>query len=271
MSRTAAAAATVIAVLMAGAAPALAQSGAQTTPEARVAPVAAPARIKSDEATRAAYERRDALSRSVFWANEQQADPMDPVAGVKLAQALRELGRFDAAAEAAQNTLLVQPENTEAMLELGRAHWARGQAFYGIAALEKARDLTPGDWRPWSLLGAAYEQVRRHDDARAAWRQALAISPDNPAVLTNMAMAQMAANDLPGAETLLRRATAQSGATIQMRLNLALVLGLQGKTGEAEALLRRDLPPDQADRNLQWLRDRTEQASTAGRTWGSLQ
>lgn len=268
MSRTAAAAATVIAVLMAGT-PVL----AQTATEARVAPVAAPARIKSDEATRAAYERRDALSRSVFWANEQQADPMDPVAGVKLAQALRELGRFDAAAEAAQNTLLVQPENTEAMLELGRAHWARGQAFYGIAALEKARDLTPGDWRPWSLLGAAYEQVRRHDDATAAWRQALAISPDNPAVLTNMAMAQMAANDLPGAETLLRRATAQSGATIQMRLNLALVLGLQGKTGEAEALLRRDLPPEQADRNLQWLRDRTrpEQASAGGRTWGSLQ
>ena len=167
MSRTAAAAATVIAVLMAGAAvPAL----APTAPEARVAPVTAPARIKADEATRAAYERRDALSRSVFWANEQQADPMDPVAGVKLPQALRELGRFDAAAEAAQNTLLVQPENTEAMLELGRAHWARGQAFYGIAALEKARDLTPGDWRPWSLLGAAYQQARRHDDAAAPHR-----------------------------------------------------------------------------------------------------
>lgn len=264
MSRTAAAAATVIAVLLAGAAaPVLAQT----------APVAEPARVRADEATRAAYDRRDPLSRSVFWANEQQADPMDPVAGVRLSQALRELGRFDAAVEAAQNTLLVQPENAEAMLELGRAHWARGQAFYGVAALEKARDLLPGDWRPWSLLGAAYEQVRRHDDAEAAWRQALVLSPDNPAVLTNMAMAQMAADDLPGAETLLRRATAQSGATMQMRLNLALVLGLQGKTGEAEALLRRDLPPEQADRNLQWLRDRTkpEQATTAGRTWGSLQ
>jgi Flp pilus assembly protein TadD len=260
MSRTVVAAATVIAVLMAGT-PVLAQTDPATT---------AP-RSRADEATRAAYERRDALSRSVFWANEQQADPMDPVAGVRLSAALRELGRFDAAAEAAQNTLLAQPENTEALLELGRAHWARGQAFYGIAALEKARDLMPGDWRPWSLLGAAYEQVRRHDDAEAAWRQALAISPDNPAVLTNMAMAQMAANDLAGAETLLRRATAQSGATMQMRLNLALVLGLQGKTGEAEALLRRDLPPELADRNLQWLRDRTEQASTAGRTWGSLQ
>lgn len=277
MSRTAAAAATVIAVALIGmAAPAF----AQTDPgAARVAPTAEPARVRSDDATRAAYDRRDALTRSVFWANEQQADPADPVAGVKLSASLRELGRFDAAVEAAQTTLLNQPDNIEAMLELGRAHWARGQAFYGIAALEKARDLAPGDWRPWSLLGAAYEQVRRHDDAEAAWRQALVISPDNPAVLTNMAMAEMTANDLPAAETLLRRATAQSGATLQMRLNLALVLGLQGKTGEAEAMLRRDLPPEQADLNLQWLRERTaaaaspkpDQASTAGRTWGSLQ
>ena len=40
--------------------------------------------------TRAAYDRMDALSRSVFWAREQENDPTDPVAGVKLAQALRD-------------------------------------------------------------------------------------------------------------------------------------------------------------------------------------
>ena len=114
-----------------------------------------------------------------------------------MAGAMAAQGRFDQAAEMASRVLVIQPANVDAMLELGRAHIARGQAFYGIAALEGARDARPADWRPWSLLGAAYEQVRRHDDAAAAWRQALAISPDNPAVLTNMAMAEMAANDLP--------------------------------------------------------------------------
>ena len=246
---------------------------------------AAQARAPSSAAVRATYDRMDALSRSVFWASEQQADPTDAVAGVKLAQALRELGRYDQAAEAAQATLTIQPNNLDALLELGRAHIARGQAFYGVAPLEQARDLAPRDWRPYSLLGVAYEQVRRTDDARAAWNQALALSPDNPDVLTNAATAALTHGDAPGAETLLRRAAAQPTASAKVRQNLAMVLGLQGKMGEAEQILRRELPPEQAEQNLQWLRSRsTGGATTSGggaatsspatdtaRTWNSLQ
>src|SRR5690606_38937038 len=141
----------------------------------------------------------------------------------------------------------------DAMLELGRAHIARGQAFYGIAALEAARDAAPADWRPLSLLGVAYQQVRRHADAQDAWAQALRLSPENPAVLSNMGMAMVSGGDAAGAEPLLRRAAGQPGATLQVRQNLALVLGLNGRRDEAEQILRRHLPPEQADRNLQWL------------------
>lgn len=258
------------------------------TPALAADPTAATAvqsRAPSSAAVRATYDRMDALSRSVFWASEQQADPTDAVAGVKLAQALRELGRYDQAAEAAQATLTIQPNNLDALLELGRAHIARGQAFYGVAPLEQARDLAPRDWRAYSLLGVAYEQVRRTDDARAAWDQALALSPDNPDVLTNAATAALTHGDAPGAETLLRRAVAQPTASAKVRQNLAMVLGLQGKMGEAEQILRRELPPEQAEQNLQWLRSRsTGGAATSGggavspspatdtaRTWNSLQ
>ena len=237
-------------------------------------------RAPADAATRAGYDRADALSRSVFWTQEQQLNPMDPVAGVKLAQALRELGQFDQAAETAQGVLVVQPANVEAMLEVGRAHIARGQAFYGIAALEQAKAAAPRDWRPLSLLGVAYQQVRRSDDAKAAWNEALRLSPDNAEVMNNAAMAQMTGGDPSGAETLLRRAVVQPNASMQMRLNLAMALGLQGKIGEAEQIIRRDLPPDAADRNLEWLRNQaprtvptaTDAASPAlARTWSSLQ
>jgi Flp pilus assembly protein TadD len=172
----------------------------------------------------------------------------------------------------AAKVLVIQPANIDAMLELGRAHIARGQAFYGIAALEGARDARPGDWRSWSLLGAAYEQVRRPDDARAAWAQALALSPDNPDVLSNMAMSAMTRGDAAGAEPLLRRAVAQPGASLKVRLNLAMVLGLTGNLAEAEQMLRRDLPPEAADRNLAWLRERAGGTGVdQARTWGSLQ
>ncbi|WP_295170658.1 tetratricopeptide repeat protein [uncultured Brevundimonas sp.] len=263
----------------------IALSGTPTLAADPTSATAAQARAPSSAAVRATYDRMDALSRSVFWASEQQADPTDAVAGVKLAQALRELGRYDQAAEAAQATLTLQPNNLDALLELGRAHIARGQAFYGVAPLEQARDLAPRDWRPYSLLGVAYEQVRRTDDARAAWNQALALSPDNPDVLTNAATAALTHGDAPGAETLLRRAVAQPTASAKVRQNLAMVLGLQGKMGEAEQILRRELPPEQAEQNLQWLRSRsTSSAATSGggaassspatdtaRTWNSLQ
>ncbi|WP_295195934.1 tetratricopeptide repeat protein [uncultured Brevundimonas sp.] len=263
----------------------IALSGAPTLAADPTAATAAQARAPSSAAVRATYDRMDALSRSVFWASEQQADPTDAVAGVKLAQALRELGRYDQAAEAAQATLTIQPNNLDALLELGRAHIARGQAFYGVAPLEQARDLAPRDWRPYSLLGVAYEQVRRTDDARAAWNQALALSPDNPDVLTNAATAALTHGDAPGAETLLRRAVAQPTASAKVRQNLAMVLGLQGKMGEAEQILRRELPPEQAEQNLQWLRSRStggaamsgggaaspSPATDTARTWNSLQ
>src|SRR5690606_5355289 len=144
MSRNAALAATVSLTLLALAAPALSQT---TT------------RAPADAATRAGYDRADALSRSVFWTQEPQLNPLDPVAGVRLSQALRVLGRYDPAAATAQGVLVVQPANVEAMLEVGRAHIARGQAFYGIAALEQAKAAAPRDCRPLSLLGVAYQQV----------------------------------------------------------------------------------------------------------------
>ncbi|WP_426042221.1 tetratricopeptide repeat protein [Brevundimonas sp. TWP2-3-4b1] len=242
---------------------------------------AAAPRVAATAEQRAAYGRLDPLARSVFWSREVEVNPADPVAGVKLAEALRQLGQHEQAATVAQQVLVTQPQNVDAMLEIGRAHIARGQAFYGIAALEQAKALAPGDWRPLSLLGVAYQQVRRVEDARAAWNEALRLSPDNAEVMNNAAMAQMTGGDPAGAETLLRRAVAQPNASLQMRLNLAMALGLQGRIPEAEQIIRRDLPPEAAERNLEWLRNQVRPA-TAGvetdtaspalvRTWSSLQ
>ncbi|MBI2262197.1 MAG: tetratricopeptide repeat protein [Caulobacterales bacterium] len=268
MSRTTARIAT-IALLVA---PMAALGSAATAQTAPAAEPAAATRTPATAEARAAYDRADPLSRSLFWTEQAEINPLDPAAGVKAAQALREMGRYDQAVEMAERILLVQPGNVEAMLEVGRSHIARGQAFYGVAALERAREARPDDWRAWSLLGTAYEQVRRSQDAQTAWAQALALSPDNPDVLTNMAISAMTRGDTATAEPLLRRAVAQPGASLKVRLNLAMALGLNGKMAEAEAMMRRDLPPDAADRNLAWLRARAGSSATdQARTWGSLQ
>ena len=280
MSRSAAPFATVLAagLIAAGAAtPAQAWPfGRRDQAEAPAAEAAAaPAaqgteRRRATAAERAQAARLDPLARAVFWGREVEVAPQDVEAHLGMARTLRELRRFEEAVQSAQTVLIIDPANTEAMLELGRAHIDRGQAFYAIAPLEQARGLQPDDWRIVSTLGVAYEQVSRFEEARAAWTAALALSPENPAVLTNLALSHAAAGDATQAEALLRRAVAQPGATIQMRQNLALVLGLQGRIAEAEQIIRRDLPPELAERNLEWLRRASADTAARPRTWDSL-
>ena len=150
--------------------------------------------------------------------------------------------------------LVLDPANRDALFELARAYIAAGNGFYAIEPLKRLQGADARDWRSWSLIGVAYDQVGRPADAEAAWRQALVLSPDNPAVLSNLAMHHAAKGETAQAETLLRRAAAQPAATIQIRQNLALILGLQGKFAEAETLTRQDLPPEIADNNLAYLR-----------------
>ena len=233
-----------------------------TTPQAAAAATPdkpAPPR-KATPQERAMADRLEPLARAAFWSHEVDTDPTDTVAGVRLASALRALGHDQTAIEAAARVLVVDPANYDALMETARAYVAENQGFYAIDPAQKAHAGAPRDWRSLSVLGVAYEQVERDADAQATWRQALALSPDNPAVLANMAMSLAARGQADQAEILLRKAIVQPGATLQERQDLTLVLGAEGKLGEAETLLRQDLPPEQADADLAYL-----QALAAGR------
>lgn len=249
-------------------------SAVQAAPVQAPAAQAAPAKASAEH--RAQASRSDPLTASVFWNREFDLDPNDEEAGLKLAAALRAMGKYDEAAQAAQTVSMVNPRNLEALMEAARAHLGKGNGFYAIEPARKAQAMAPRDWRPVSLLGVAYEQAQRPEEAEAAYRKALQLSPANPAVLNNLAMFNAAQGKAAEAETLLRQAVTQPGATIQVRQNLSLVLGLQGKLAEAETLLRQDLPPETVNNNLAYLRAaRTVPAPgapvAATRTWESVQ
>lgn len=226
--------------------------------------------------------RADALTQSAFFANQFDHDPSNVQMGLYLSNALRALGRYSEAADTAHSVLLFAPDNVDVLIAAARAHIEGNDAFQAIYPLQHVITLKPNDWLPHSLLGVAYDQVKRPDDAQTEWATALKMSPNNPAVLSNIAMSKVTAGDIAGAEPLLRTAAAQPGASIQVRQNLALVLGLQGKLADAEKLLRQDLPPDQADAALAWLQHavaaRTSTASadpspgtSPARSWSSVE
>ena len=77
--------------------------------------------------------------------------------------------------------------------------------------------------------------------------------------------------DTQQAETLLRQAAAQPGASMTVRQNLALVLGLQGRLAEAERIVRQDLPPEVVANNMAYLRAAAANGSAVnGRSWENL-
>lgn len=247
-----------------------AQAARKSAPAPAASAVAAPeAPRKATPAQRAEMRRADPLTRMAFWSTEAERDPRDVEAGVALSQALRALGRYDEAVDAADRILIVTPDNYDALMESARANVARGQGFYAIEPGRKAAALQPRDWRPPSLLGVAYEQAKRDDEALAAHRQAVALAPTEAVPLTNLAMHLASTGDLKGAEAALRQAVALPTATIQVRQNLALVIGLQGRIDEAEKLARQDLPPESVDNNLAWLRAAIGQESTT-RSWTAV-
>ncbi|WP_409418332.1 tetratricopeptide repeat protein [Phenylobacterium sp.] len=264
-------AATALALTL-GASPALAAPSAKPADKAGEA-AAAPRKATAQE--RAQVQRLDPLARAAFWAHEAELDPADPEAGVYLSQALRQMGNYDDALQAAQRTLITAPNNVEALLEAARSHVGRGRGFYAIEPARQAQKLAPRDWRIPSLLGVAYEQASRFDEALAAHRQALALAPDNPVALGNLGMYYAARGDTAQAEATLRQAAARPDAPIAVRQNLALVVGLSGRLDEAERLARQDLPPEMVENNLAWLRSAKAPAANAAaaganRSWESL-
>ncbi|MGH7247529.1 MAG: tetratricopeptide repeat protein, partial [Pseudomonadota bacterium] len=82
----------------------------------------------------------------------------------------------------------------------------------------------------------------------------LKIVPNEPYVLSNLGLSYALSHDLNDADTVLRRAAAQHPADPRVQQNLALVVGLQGRLAEAEAIAGANLPPDQAAANIASLR-----------------
>ena len=261
MCRMSALAATALALALALAAPAFAgpifsgtaPAAPKPAPAAKSAATAPAPRAKATAEERAQIARLDPLARAAFWAREADRDPTDAEAGIGLSGALRALGRYDDAIAAAQKVLIAAPNNTEALLETARGQIGKGQGFYAIDPARQAQKLNPRDWRPCSLLGVAYEQAGRDDEALAAHRQAAQLAPDNPAPLTNLALYYATHGNPTEAEHLMRDAAAKPGAGITVRQNLALVLGLQGRFDEAEKIARADLPPEAVANNMAYL------------------
>ncbi|ABE61276.1 Tetratricopeptide TPR_2 [Nitrobacter hamburgensis X14] len=183
-----------------------------------------------------------------------RANPKDPDVALKYGQALRAIGQRAQAVAVLERAAILNPGNKAVLAGWGRALADNGQSQQAFDVLGRAHTPANPDWRILSVQGTTLDKLGRHDDARRYYASALRIRPDEPSVLSNLGMSYVLTKELAKAEEVLRRAYASARADSRIRQNLALVVGLQGRFDEAESIVKADLPANEAEANVAYLK-----------------
>lgn len=193
-----------------------------------------------------------------------QANPKDVAKGLAYANGLESVGQKDAALDVYKQLMEADPSNAKVAGLYGRKLVAAGRAQQAIPVLEAAERQGETDWRVMSALGSAYDQQGLYQKAREQYTKALTADPQNLAVMNNLAMSYALEGNLKQAEKELRAADAlpRSKSEPRIRQNLALVVGLEGRFDEATKLAQDDLPPDQVQENMAYLKKMLSQPNT---------
>jgi Flp pilus assembly protein TadD len=196
-------------------------------------------------------EWRQALA---LWAPRYQANPGDPDAAIAYAKALRATGQHAQAVAVLRQASFRNPRNRDILGAYGRALADAGDYAAALDALDHAHTPDNPDWRILNAQGAVLDQMGKHREAQRHYAAALKTAPNEPSVLSNLGLSYALEKNLKRAETTLRKAVARPGAAPQIRQNLALVVGLQGRFKEAEQIAGADLPEQDAAANVAYLR-----------------
>lgn len=103
----------------------------------------------------------------------------------------------------------------------------------------------------------------RTDEAIETLQDALRIQPEDAVLLNNMGMCWIVRRDYEKALEMFNRAAGLVPENSKYRANMAVALGLMGREEESLSLFKQILPEDQANHNLEVLRQarkNTEQA-----------
>lgn len=217
---------------------------------------------------REAIATQDMFAQTAFWSKEYDLNPADLEAAINLSTNLRKLGNPGKSIEIAQHTRALYPRDVDLMTELGASYIANNQTNEAIKIIDAALYQRPRSARLWSLKGAALDQLERFGEARQNYTKALRFAPDDASILANVGLSYALEGDPKTAELWLRRAASMPDASPNVRQNLALVLGLQGKLDEAERLAKQDLDQAGATNNLDYIRSLrgTSAATTQAKT-----
>lgn len=229
--------------------------GCQTTPQDRdeMSAASVGAVLRTAAMTSQGSHNYTAAARYYQRLYARNPDDQDVILGY--ARNLRFAGGADQAINVLHKGLARYPEHSGMRTELGKAQVAAGRNVAAVRTLTVVTQADPGNWQALSALGIAYDLLGDYHSAERSYFGALAISPDEPGVLNNLALSKALAGDLDGGVAILSRLTSGMNVRPQYRQNLALLYVMQGEIRLAERLIKHDLPERLAEQNLAYYRE----------------
>jgi len=219
----------------------------------------------AQEGQHASQNRSELEKATEYWGREYAKNPRNLKAALSYARNLKASGQKTQAFAVLQQVAVFNGEDRELASEYGRLALDLGQVQVAQKVLAAADDPAKPDWRIISARGTVLAKQDKYSEAIPFYERALTLAPDQASVMSNLGLAYAAEGQPDKAEPLLRRATELDRSEPRLRQNLALVLGLRGKYDEAKETAGRDLAPEVAAANVDWIRKivRLEPVKTA--------
>jgi Flp pilus assembly protein TadD len=183
-----------------------------------------------------------------------KANPRDRRTAIYYAAALRAAGQPVQAVAVIENAMTGNPHDSELRVNYAKALAAAGRFSQALNVINDTIAPDAPDWNALLVKGAILDQMGSSDEARMTYNQALLIAPNEPSLEANLGLSYAMTNNLAEAEQHLRKAAGMPGATSKIRQNLALVVGLEGRFDEARRLFAAELPPDEVEANMTYIR-----------------
>lgn len=187
-------------------------------------------------------------------AEHYRRNPGDKATIIYYSSALRASGQVEQALAVLEAGVARRNDDPDILINYAKALTAAGRFDQALNIIDRAIDPTAPNWNAMLVKGAILDQRGRNAEARKLYLAAIAIAPEQASLRANLGLSYAMTNELDKAEAELRIAVKLRGANTQVRQNLALVIGLQGRFDEARSLFAAELPPEQVDANMAYVR-----------------
>lgn len=179
--------------------------------------------------------------------DEAARAPNDPGAQERYGLAAERAHLYPEALAAIERANTLDGTNERLLTAEGRIALQAGDVPAAVRAYSKTLQLNPHQVDALAGIGIADDLQHDHLAAQARYNEALAQSPGDWGIRSNLALSLLMSGNPPGAVATLSGAERDTSAPRRARDDLALALIAAGKRDQAIAILRQDVPPAEAD------------------------